>query len=364
MLRKSSFFLLIIVFHYNSAFSSELYGHVTGNSPIIWNNAVPVPSLGGIAASYWSIKEPRTTTEWYPGSLSNPQNELVAFTNNETGESFQTLVERKGVEYNLGSSSSVFKVNTYSDGNVGTGVASICSSPQIGLNLASISHDAGTCASNSGYLSIDGRRYTPFKFIRAVINVPNLVQDIQGKESGRYTAVIDSSPIYFYKSETGVLTYLQDYEPIIIQIDYTAAFFTDAKIVLGNGVIHPNYDKVNQSVNGKTVYRVQVDGLFPDGIKMTFETSKDYSLISSVEPSISIPYSILCQSGCTSSGIIVDNGKFDETTFPGGEVVSDTRSTSESSLFVDFEINYNQLGSELISSSYSDQFSVIFEANL
>lgn len=47
MLRKSSFFLLIIVFHYNSAFSSELYGHVTGNSPIIWNNAVPVPSLGG-----------------------------------------------------------------------------------------------------------------------------------------------------------------------------------------------------------------------------------------------------------------------------------------------------------------------------
>ncbi|MDN4731878.1 hypothetical protein QYZ38_25910 [Vibrio parahaemolyticus] len=97
---------------------------------------------------------------------------------------------------------------------------------------------------------------------------------------------------------------------------------------------------------------------------MTFETSKDYSLISSVEPSISIPYSILCQSGCTSSGIIVDNGNFDETTFPGGEVVSDTKSTSESSLFVDFEINYNQLGSELISSSYSDQFSVIFEANL
>jgi len=364
MLRRSEFFLLFFLGVCNSALSSELYGHITGSSPVIWNNAVPVPSFGGVAASYWSIKEPRATTEWYPGSLSNPQTELVTFRNNETGESFQTTIQRKGVEYNLGSSSSVFKVSTYSTGNVGAGIASVCASAQVELNLASISHEGGTCASNTGYISIDGRRFTPFKFFRAVIDVPNLVHDIQGKESRRYTAIIDSSPFYFYKSETGVLSYLQDYEPIIIQIDYTAAFFTDAKIVLGNGIIEPNYDKINQSVNGSTIYRVQVDGLFPDGVKMKFETTKDYSLVSSLEPSIKIPYNILCQSGCTSSGVIVNNGRFDEITFPKGEVVSDAKNTSEGSLFLDFEINYNQLGSELVSSSYSGQFSIIFEANL
>ncbi|MBE3897546.1 hypothetical protein [Vibrio parahaemolyticus] len=362
MRQKNKICVFMILFFCESSYSADLYGHVTGSSSIIWDNAVPISNLGGITTSYWSIKEPYTTSEWYPGGLSNPVNQQVVFTNTETGDSFITNVNWKGVQYSLGNSSSKFRPITLS--MVGSGVADVCSNAVVSPNLATISHSNGKCVSNEGYVSSDGRRYSPFKFFRTIIDIPNFVRDIQGSNSGRYSAVLESTPIYFYKSETGVITYLQHYEPIVIQIDYTAAFFTDAKIVLGNGNIEPVYNKVNQTISGSTVYRVKVDGMFPDGIKMSFDTSKKYELISNSNSNVTIPYNISCQNGCASSGLLVKEGNFESVRFPLGQVISDARSASETSVFLDFEISYSQLGEQLVSSLYSDQFSVIFEVNL
>ncbi|WP_045481002.1 hypothetical protein [Vibrio owensii] len=364
MFRLNNFILLLILPFSSNVFSTNLMGSISGNSSVVWDNAVSVPSLGGVSASFWSITEPRPTSEWYPGSLANLETQWVTFTNAETGKSFQTLIEWKGVQYNLGKSSSAFVIKTYGDGNVGAGVAELCNNFRVTSQLATIGNNDEICASNIGYTSNNGGFSSPFKFFRTVIDLPNLEQDIQGQEGGRYTLTLDSTPIYFYRSETGVLTYLQDHEQIFVQIEYKAAFITDAKVVSGNGIIHPTYNKGDATVNGSTIYRVRVDGVFPEGVKMTFDTSKNYSLISNSNSKFEIPYNITCQSGCFNSGLIVDEGDFDLAKFPSGEIISDMTSSSEGSLFFELEVSFNQHGNDVISSSYSDQFSVIFEANL
>ncbi len=354
--------LALIVPH--QSFSATMHGTITGNAPIKWNTAVPVPLLGGVAPSFWSSKSTTTTTEWYPGSLSSPEQEIVKFIDSESGLSFDTKLMWKGIEYKPATKGTGFQLNTYSDGNPGQGVAESCSISNVSLNLASISHDGTLCASNIGYLSVSGSSNTPFNFFRVALDLPDLVNDIQGKQSGRYTAVIYSRPTYFFKSQSGILTYLEELEAITIQVDFTAAFFTDARIVSGNGNIAPIYNKIDKSVSGSTLYRVQVDGLFPEGIKMTFDPNKEYELVSHDNPSVTIPYYVTCSSGCASSLSLIENGQFVTSRYPNGITSSDVKNTAEGSLFINFEVRFNQSGDQLISSSYSDQFSILFEPNL
>ncbi len=363
-LKIYSLLVALAVITPNQSFSETMHGTITGNSPLNWNTAVPVPLLGGVAPSFWSSKSTTPTTEWYPGSLINPKQEVAKFIDSETGVSFDTNVVWKGIEYKPASKGTGFQLNTYPDGNPGQGIAKSCTSSSVNLSLASISHDGNTCASNIGYSNISGSSMSPFNFFRVVLDLPDLEDDIQSKPSGRYTAVIYSRPTYFFKSQSDVLTYLEELEVVTIQIDFTAAFFTDARIVSGNGNIEPVYNKIDRSVSGSTSYHVQVDGLFPEGVKMTFDPNKDYELVSHVNPSVTIPYDVTCSSGCSSSISLVENGQFVTSRFPNGITSSAIKNTVEGSLFINFEIRFNQSSEQLISSSYSDQFSILFEPNL
>ncbi|MGF1803881.1 hypothetical protein L4C31_01345 [Aliivibrio sifiae] len=340
--------------------AANMYGTLSGTSAPIWNSAVPVPELhGGIAPSYWDINEPRATSEWYPGSLYDGEATTIKFIDPETGKSFVTDIKWKGVQYNMGSAARLFHETKSS--NVGSGiVATSCDVSKVNIPLSTVSQIGGLCASGNGF-STTGARVTPFQFYRPIVELPNLSTNIQGLPSGRYTAFVQYRPVYFYKSGSGVMTYTVESESLFISIDYTAAFFTDAT-KSGDGVIVPEYDKVNKKISGKTHYAIEVTGMFPDGVKMTFldPGSDGYKMHSGTSI---LPYGITCTVGCEKRTIVDNDGNIDSSIIDR-EVITKTKIIEEGRINIGLDVGYNVDADKVTSGTYEGMFNVKFEANL
>lgn len=350
--------IIFILFSVN-AYSSNMYATLTGSSTPNWNTVVPIPEIsGGIAPSYWDTKQPKATSEWYPGSLSGNETQTITFIDQEAGSQFVTEIEWKGVQYNMGSSSKSFDEVTSTD--IGSGIAgSSCNTSMIHIPISTASQSGGLCASDHGFKT-SGERVTPFQFIRPVINLPNLAEDIKDAPSGRYTAFTSYYPVYFYKSQSGIMTYSMLSEALFVHLDYTAAYFIDA-VKIGNGVITPKYDKENKKVSGQTDYEINVSGLFPDGVRMTF-SNDSYEMIAGTESEKVLPYSIVCSIGCGNRDIVI-NGKL-ANDIPDGKVITTAKTTSEGVVNVKLDISYEAKADDVISDQYNGVFLVIFEANL
>lgn len=275
----------------------------------------------------------------------------------ETGNTFSTSVTWSGVQYNIGSSAHKFS-KTYGS-NIGSGIAASCSDLSINIPVSSVSQRNGLCASDEGFKTV-GERVTPFKFYRPVFELPNLSVDIQGRPSGRYSASFEYNPVYFYKSESDVLTYNIDSQIGHITIDYTAAFFVDARKLSGDGIIEAIYDKANQRISGSTDYVIQVEGLFPDGVKMTFQ-DVEYKL-HSVDSQSSLDYNVSCSVGCGSLDIVSD-GLLDSS-IVNGEVTTLSKSDSEGVINIHLDIDYDVDADDVTSGEYKGLFDVKFEADL
>ncbi len=198
MFRQSKILLIGLgVFLSYQVGAVNIYGSISGTQNPVWDTAVPVPELGGIAPSYWESVEPRTTHEWYPGSLKGDEPNSLVFKDLETGITFSTSVTWSGVQYNIGSSAHKFS-KTYGS-NIGSGIGASCSDLSINIPVSSVSQSNGLCASDEGFKTVGGS-VTPFKFYRPVLELPNLSVDIQGRPSGRYSASFEYNPVYFYKT--------------------------------------------------------------------------------------------------------------------------------------------------------------------
>lgn len=365
MLRRNSLCIGMGILLACQTQAATMYGTLSGSTQPVWNTAEPAQVGSGITPSYWDVVMPLTTSEWYPGSLwEDSLADTVTFKDKESGEAFDASIQWLGVQYNMGSASGKFTKYEYAGAHdIGNGIVANCGTGGVSNPISTLSQAGGQCVSNTGFLENALEQVTPFQFIRPIVSLPDLNTKIQGKSSGRYTAVAQYQPVYFYKSGSGALTYTVTSKPLIITIDYTAAYFVDARISKGeDGVITPIYDKANNRVTGQHAYTIDVQGLFPDGVKMTFDRGNTYEMrnAASADP---LPYNIDCPL-CKGRRSIVKDGALVDPGTDGNEAVTTLTTDKEGVIRFDLVTSYDVDGDTLESGTYEGNFNVIFEANL
>lgn len=365
LFKRGSLLLLVLLTAVNTSFAAEVYGTITANNPVVWNNAAANSYFGSgaISPSAWTIAQERATAEWYPATMDNQSTNTISFVNHTTGESFTTSLELLGVEYNLGSSVSYFTANDYGS-NVGAGVANECAGSNTGGSIARVIQEPTLCVSRTGYRSVS--RVEPFKFFRPAFSLPDISNDIFTAPvgTGTYTASINISPTYFFTSETGTMTYTRVPGTLMITIDYQAAIL-ESLTVLGSGEIEPKYDTATKRISGSTTYDVVLGGTLPTGVIMTFSpTSGDYEMINAENSLEKIPYSITCTVGCASADkVIVQDGLMNTASFPDSKVIT-VDGVGSNQVNVKYDISFDIDGNSINSGNYQGSFNVIYEVNL
>ncbi|CAH7046030.1 conserved exported hypothetical protein [Vibrio chagasii] len=363
--RSSLLATVLLLAAVNTSYAAEVYGTITANNPVLWNNAATNSYFGSeaISPSAWTIAQERTTAEWYPATMDNQSTNTISFVNHTTGESFTTSLELLGVEYNLGSSASYFTTNDYGS-NVGMGVANECAGSNIGGAIARVIQESTLCVSRTGYKSAN--RVEPFKFFRLAFSLPDISNDIFASPvgTGTYTASINIAPTYFFTSQTGTVTYTRIPETLMITIDYQAAIL-ESLTVLGTGDIEPEYDTATKRISGSTSYDVVLGGTLPTGVVMTFSpTSGDYEMTNTENSLEKIPYSITCTVGCASADkVIVRDGLMNTSSFPDSKVVS-VNGVGSNQVNVTYDISFDVDGNSINSGNYQGSFNVVYEVNL
>lgn len=365
-LKRSSLLSIALLFTaVNTSYAAEVYGTITANNPVVWNNAAANSYFGGeaISPSAWTIAQERTTTEWYPATMDNQSTNTISFVNHTTGESFTTSLELLGVEYNLGSSASNFTPKDYGS-NVGMGVANECAASSTSGSIAKVIQESTLCVSRTGYTSAS--RVEPFKFFRPAFSLPNISNDIFSVPvgTGTYTASINISPTYFFTSQTGTMTYTRIPETLMITIDYQAAIL-ESLTVLGTGEIEPQYDTATKRISGSTSYDVFLDGTLPTGVIMTFSpTSGDYEMTNTESSLEKIPYRITCPVGCASADkVIVQDGLMNTSSFPDSKIIT-VNGVGSNQVNVIYDISFDVDGDSISSGNYQGSFNVVYEVNL
>ncbi|WP_146490935.1 hypothetical protein [Vibrio sp. T20] len=365
LIRNSLAFIALLFISPGSSFAAEIYGTITANNPVVWNNAATNSYFGSgaISPSAWTIAQEQTTAEWYPASIDNQSVNIVSFVNHSTGDSFTTNLELLGIEFNLGSSANYFTQKDYGS-NVGAGVANECVSSTTSGATAKLIQESTLCVSRTGYVAAS--RVEPFKFYRPVFSMPDISTDISSASlsSGTYTASINLSPTYFFTSQTGTMTYTRIPETLLITIDYQAAIL-ESLTVLGNGIIEPQYDTAVKRISGSTQYDVILVGTLPNGVMMTFSpTSGDYELTNTENSLEKIPYTISCTVGCTSADkVIVQDGILNTASFPDSEVIT-VNGEGSNQVNVTYDISFDIDGNAISSGNYQGSFNVVYEVNL
>ncbi|OCH51591.1 hypothetical protein [Vibrio sp. ZF57] len=366
LLKRNSLISIALLFTaLDSSHAADVYGTITANNSVVWNNAAPNSYFGSeaISPSAWMIAQEQPTAEWYPATMDNQPVNNVSFVNHSTGESFNTSLELLGVEYNLGSSASYFTSKDYGS-NVGMGVANECAATNISGSSAKVGQESTLCVSRMGYTATS--RIEPFKFYRPAFALPNISNDVFAAPvgSGTFTASINLSPTYFFTSQTGTMTYTRVPETLIITIDYQAAIL-ESLTVLGDGNIEPQYDTATKRISGTTRYDVSLLGTLPTGVIMTFSpTSGDYELTNIDNSLDKIPYTITCAIGCESPDkVIVQDGVLNTASFPDSEVIT-VNGEGSNKVDVAYDVSFDVDGNALSSGNYQGSFNVVYEVNL
>ncbi|ANP77850.1 MULTISPECIES: hypothetical protein [Vibrio] len=366
LLKRNSLISIALLFTaLDSSHAADVYGTITANNSVVWNNAAPNSYFGSeaISPSAWTIAQEQPTAEWYPATMDNQPVNNVSFVNHSTGESFNTSLELLGVEYNLGSSASYFTSKDYGS-NVGMGVANECAATNISGSSAKVGQESTLCVSRMGYTATS--RIEPFKFYRPAFALPNISNDVFAAPvgSGTFTASINLSPTYFFTSQTGTMTYTRVPETLIITIDYQAAIL-ESLTVLGDGNIEPQYDTATKRISGTTRYDVSLLGTLPTGVIMTFSpTSGDYELTNIDNSLEKIPYTITCAIGCESPDkVIVQDGVLNTASFPDSEVIT-VNGEGSNKVDVAYDVSFDVDGNALSSGNYQGSFNVVYEVNL
>ena len=366
LLKRNSLISIALLFTaLDSSHAADVYGTITANNSVVWNNAAPNSYFGSeaVSPSAWTIAQEQPTAEWYPATMDNQPVNNVSFVNHSTGESFNTSLELLGVEYNLGSSASYFTSKDYGS-NVGMGVANECAVANISGSSAKVGQESTLCVSRMGYTATS--RIEPFKFYRPAFALPNISNDVFAAPvgSGTFTASINLSPTYFFTSQTGTMTYTRVPETLIITIDYQAAIL-ESLTVLGDGNIEPQYDTATKRISGTTRYDVSLLGTLPTGVIMTFSpTSGDYELTNIDNSLEKIPYTITCAIGCESPDkVIVQDGVLNTASFPDSEVIT-VNGEGSNKVDVAYDVSFDVDGNALSSGNYQGSFNVVYEVNL
>ncbi|MEZ9417166.1 hypothetical protein AB4189_23880, partial [Vibrio sp. 10N.286.49.E1] len=156
-----------------------------------------------------------------------------------------------------------------------------------------------------------------------------------------------------------VFTYRNLSINLTFQVNYLPEAFTSLVVTPENGgVMPPQYG--SGTVKGKTRFNIETLGYFNTGIKMKFDTSKDYSLTHDSQPDEKIPYYVHCDT-CEDKVIIGDNGKATTAVLNNAGVVLAPVGSDKTRISYNLTVGYSDKSvNEVVTGGYSDSFVVIF----
>ncbi|HIF9291722.1 TPA: hypothetical protein ACX6Q0_003776 [Photobacterium damselae] len=371
LLRNSIYSLLLAIFFlYSQALlSMTIQGRVKDGS-IHWNNAIR--QEGYLTLSNWQvISGLYPTKEWKPGSflsIGGIKDGNITLTNGVSEISIPFGVV--GTQYGLGDAANKFSIES------GEGVFTECSQSNLSSSMAYVidAKNNTSCVSRNKYKSKSENGYTPFQFVRPLLDLNDLkIVDAFNDPTltkGVYTGTVTITPMYMFKSPTGSWTYRTASPiPLNISINYSGSQIFDFEVI-GDGAIRPFYNIKPKTITGLTKYQVKFKGVFSEGSKINMKllepASGRFELLAE-DKSIpdgkdKIPYSIKCKGESCRDNIFVDfNGRLLlEDGLSYLEAKTDTRLIS----FI-LEIAYKDIPrSSVESGKYSNSFTIIFESEM
>ncbi len=356
---------LVIAFtlYIESSWAITLQANITGDK-IQWLNASQSEIGGYLVPSAWQpMSDLMPTREWVPGGYLDSGSDFI-FTSG-------------GVEVSIPGakvSGTSYKYPSGFDVSGESSVFPVCSE-SVYDSSSQVDVFGIECVGDKTLLLSTESTLTPFLFARPIISGfddKKVVEAFTGSPEGTYTATVYVKPAYAFRHPVSdVWTYrYANSVPVTIVIDYQPAELASVTI-MGSGVIPALYNTTDETITGKTSYLVKAEGVFPGGLRLTFE-DRDYSLIKSEsgrnkKAIPKIPYEIKCNE-CEDFNIVNDGSlePLQGSSADGNWTLAyDTASDGE--IYLNLELGYmlekSDL-SEISSGTYHDVFTVIFEANL
>ncbi|EJE4188637.1 hypothetical protein M3922_004444 [Vibrio parahaemolyticus] len=289
------------------------------------------------------------TQKWIPAFAST--NKKLTFAS--SSDKAEVDVEVWGLEYDVGS------LNTTLELNREYGLEdSRCSIHRRGTSFQILlSHYDTSCISVNSISNTSEN--IPFYFVRPLFKIRNLAESLKGKPEGIYIANMKVPFRYYFYNSMSILTYRNIDFNLTFQINYIPEIFTSLVVTPENGgVITPQYS--SGMVKGETRFNIETLGYFNNGIKMKFDTSKDYSLIHDSQTEKKIPYYIHCDI-CEDKIIVGDDGKITNSVLSNSGVVLAPVGSDKTRINYNISVGYSDKTiSEVVSGDYSGSFVVIF----
>lgn len=293
------------------------------------------------------------TTDWYPSF--KPMKEGATFSNRD-GTSFNVAnFAISGIEMK---SDGKFK-----QGNESSTIGARCSFENYYGDVVTLKNQSNTayCSLSKFMTSIKGIGYTPYYFVRPIVNLGSLVSELDGLSSGRYSATVPYNYRIYYRLKNGVLTWLNLSKTLHVTVDYQASRLTSIDVKPKGALdIILKSDNVSNTFSGEGVFDIKATGLFPTGLKMTLATSNKYLLYHTKKPNeFNIPFSVTCDN-CKDQTLI-DNA--------GNIIVNDTvvapPSPNATELNFKLIIGIDDLDkNKTLIGDYAGNFSALFRPNI
>lgn len=301
------------------------------------------------ASEIFSRLEP--TNKWVPAML---QVNKVATLTGPASEQAEVQVIVHGLEYDWGSLS----YSTGFNGNLGL-EAGLCSNTTGSSVATIINNSLSSCISSAALENKAGDENIPFYFVRPIFEIKNLLAALKGKPEGVYTGSVRVPFRYYFYNNMSILTYRNLSFNLTFQVNYLPEAFTSLIVTPENGgVMPPQYG--SGTVKGETRFNIETLGYFNTGIKMKFDTSKDYSLTHDTQTEKKIPYYVHCDT-CEDKVIVGDNGKVTTSVLNNAGVILAPVGSDKTRINYNLTVGYSdKTVNEVVTGGYSDSFVVIF----
>lgn len=305
------------------------------------------PALG---ETYAGLK---STKKWVPIQIKTGS--YITFTNGTT-QVVDVPISTTGTEFVWEGEG--FSLDTSDTTNLGY---YSCPTSQIPSGISLDNSTSGDC--RSPYPLVSLKETIPFYEVRPMLLIRTfaLLAAFKGKPEGVYIGSMELPITYFDYDDSLSLFTEQTLPPIIVtfQVDYIPETFTSLVVTSENdGKMPPEYG--SGTVKGETRFNIETLGYFNTGIKMKFDTSKDYSLTHESQTDKKIPYYVHCDT-CEDKVIVGDNGKVTTSVLNNAGVVLAPVGSDNTRINYNLTVGYSdKTVNEVVTGGYSDSFVVIF----
>lgn len=301
ILKNSVNILLIYLFSYSaSAAVSNFDVKLTGDK---------IDYISGV-----SYKGSYISSSWQPEKRTLPTNKWYAAFKPTKGITFTSKAGDQVVVDDLTIDGIQLKTDTtFSRSTENAMTTPTCSVSEVNGNIVTLKNNGMNTSgcSQSNFLE-SSMPVSPFYFVRPIINLGSLTNKFEKANSGLYSGSKVYNYRIYYQLPNGVITYLNLTRVVNISIALTSFKITSLKVTPSNGLdIELQNDTLKETLSGQGDFNVQVNGILPNGLKMTLNKNNgDIYFLKHYDGAVNykIPFSIKCDE-CINKNLVDHQGK-------------------------------------------------------